>query len=180
MMCDCWIEKEKSLADGCCRAILALQASANRLGVYKLVKGDGGGKWKYRLMAAEVEYPRHHLHDVISVGIAETGRWLMSASMDTQICLWDLKGNLLHEVDTKIGTQHQAVVEPTGRFLAVCGFTPDVKVFEVKFDAKSGAFLECKRAFELKVTFLSIQILRHFRSVNFRLDGSFKMPFSRY
>lgn len=137
--------------DHCFRAILALHANANRLGVYKLVKVDGGGKSKYRLIAAEVEYPKRHLQDVISVGISETGRWLMSASIDTQICLWDLKGNLLHEIDTKIGSQHQAVVDPTGRFFAVCGFTPDVKVFEMKFDAKSGAFLECKRAFELKV-----------------------------
>ena len=40
-------------------------------------------------------------------------------------------------------------VSPCGRYVASCGFTPDVKVWEVQF-SKSGDFVGVNRAFELK------------------------------
>ena len=43
-----------------------------------------------------------------------------------------------------------ACVSPCGRFFGVCGFTPEVKIWEVVFDKSGDNFKEIKRAFELK------------------------------
>ena len=40
-------------------------------------------------------------------------------------------------------------VSPCGRYVASCGFTPDVKVWQVQF-SKTGDFIGVARAFELK------------------------------
>ncbi len=42
-----------------------------------------------------------------------------------------------------------ASVSPCGRFFGACGFTADVKIWEVCFE-KNGDFHEIRRAFELK------------------------------
>lgn len=52
-------------------------------------------------------------------------------------------------MDTRLGNNSFAAVSTCGRFFGVCGFTPDVKLWEVLFD-KNGEFREIKRAFELK------------------------------
>lgn len=76
----------------------------------------------------------------------------MSASSDTTLIVWDLKGNVLKTIDTKQGNNNFASVSPCGRFVACAGFTPDVKVWEVEF-GKTGDFKDVVRAFELKVRF---------------------------
>ena len=45
-------------------------------------------------------------------------------------------------------TTYYANISPCGKFVAACGFTPDVKVWSVKF-SKSGGFEKVSRAFEL-------------------------------
>jgi hypothetical protein len=87
------------------------------------------------------------------------------------------KGDILGTIDTRLMNNSFASVSPCGRFFAVCGFTPDVKVWEVCFDKVgntkrlllvfcvfilfiififykknyfAGNFKEIKRAFELK------------------------------
>lgn len=74
----------------------------------------------------------------------------MSASDDTQLLVWSLRGEVLKEIDTRTSQMHHACVSPCGRFVAASGFTPDVKVWHVLFD-RSNNFQDVVRAFELKV-----------------------------
>ena len=56
------------------------------------------------------------------------------------LALFDLKGTmLLTRLDTVQMTTYYANISPCGKFVAACGFTPDVKVWSVKF-SKSGGF----------------------------------------
>lgn len=93
----------------------------------------------------------------------------MSCSRDTNVVIWDLKGLLFNKlkitnnqaiqenwkgdvlgvVDTLLMNNNFATVSTCGRFFGVCGFTSDVKIYEVCFD-KSGNFTQIRRAFELK------------------------------
>ncbi|KAM3838062.1 transducin beta-like protein 2, partial [Diretmus argenteus] len=76
-------------------------------------------------------------------------KFIMSASTDTSIVIWDLKGDVLASINTNQITNSYAAISPCGRFVASCGFTPDVKVWEVCF-GKGGEFKEVTRAFDLK------------------------------
>jgi WD40 repeat protein len=87
--------------------------------------------------------------EIINIGIASNGKFIMTCCRDTTIWIWDLKGELLATLDSKQMNHTHGCVSPCGRFVASSGFTPDVKVWEVCFD-KSGGFKEVTRAFELK------------------------------
>lgn len=50
--------------------------------------------------------------------------------------------------DTVHNLTYCCKVSPCGRFVATSGFTPDVKVWEVKF-SRSGEFEKVARAFDL-------------------------------
>ncbi|NXV80011.1 TBL2 protein, partial [Atlantisia rogersi] len=77
------------------------------------------------------------------------GKFIMTASSDTTILIWSPKGEVLASINSNQMNNAYATVSPCGRFVASCGFTPDVKVWEVCF-AKNGDFREVARAFELK------------------------------
>ncbi|NWX90690.1 TBL2 protein, partial [Nothoprocta pentlandii] len=81
--------------------------------------------------------------------LSSPGKFIMTASSDTTILIWSLKGDVLASINTNQMNNAHAAVSPCGRFVASCGFTPDVKVWEVCF-SKSGDFREVTRAFELK------------------------------
>nr|CAD7590144.1 unnamed protein product [Timema genevievae] len=85
---------------------------------------------------------------VVGLGIACSGKFIMSCSDKTELVLWDLKGQQLAKVDTYLMNNYCARISPCGRFVAASGFTPDVKVWEVCF-AKTGEFHQVSRAFEL-------------------------------
>lgn len=71
----------------------------------------------------------------------------MTCSDKTSIVVWSIKGDVLATLDNYQMETYCAKVSPCGRFMATSGFTPDVKVWEVKFN-KSG-FDKVQRAFEL-------------------------------
>lgn len=73
----------------------------------------------------------------------------MTASSATDLVLYDLKGEVIQKLDSA-GLMHiySACISPNARFVAASGFTPDVKVWEVKA-TKSGEVDKIKRAFEL-------------------------------
>ncbi|XP_077167397.1 transducin beta-like protein 2 isoform X2 [Paroedura picta] len=111
-----------------------------------MTKKDDGS---FAYVAAPEDFPKHHKAPVINIGVADTGKFIMTASSDTTILIWDLKGEVLASINTNQMNNSFAAVSPCGRFVASCGFTPDVKVWEVCF-SKSGDFREVARAFELK------------------------------
>ncbi|KTF96403.1 hypothetical protein cypCar_00006226 [Cyprinus carpio] len=128
------------------RAFITWLANGETIRIYKMIKKDDG---TFSFKASSEDFPQKHKGSVINIGIAETGKFIMSASVDTTIVIWDLKGEVLATINTNQMTNSHVAVSPCGRFVASCGFTPDVKVWEVCF-AKSGEFKEVARAFDLK------------------------------
>ncbi|MEE6468936.1 hypothetical protein FKM82_008432, partial [Ascaphus truei] len=128
-----------------CRAFIACLANGETIRVFKMSKKEDG----FTFSAAPEDFPKRHKAPIINIGIAETGKFIMTASSDTTILVWDLKGEVLAPINTNQITNAYAAVSPCGRFVASCGFTPDVKVWEVCF-GKAGEFREVCRAFELK------------------------------
>lgn len=120
---------------------------ANTLRAFKISKKDDSS---VQIMPAAIQdFPSKHKADLINVGISSNAKFLMTCSRDTNVVIWDLKGDVLGVVDTLLMNNNFATVSTCGRFFGVCGFTSDVKVYEVCFD-KSGNFTQIRRAFELK------------------------------
>ncbi|XP_069800880.1 transducin beta-like protein 2 [Dendropsophus ebraccatus] len=127
------------------RAFIVFLAYGDTIRVFKMNKKDEA----FVFSVAQEDFPKRHKATVINIGIADTGKFIMSASNDTTILIWNLKGDVLATINTNQVSNAYASVSPCGRFVASCGFTPDVKVWEVCF-GKSGEFREVARAFELK------------------------------
>lgn len=129
-----------------CRAFIVWLASGDTLRVFKMAKREDGG---YTFTAAPEDFPKKHKAPIVNIGIADTGKFIMTASSDTTILIWNLKGHVLSTINTNQMNNTHAAISPCSRFVASCGFTPDVKVWEVCF-GKKGEFQEVVRAFELK------------------------------
>ncbi|XP_037231052.1 transducin beta-like protein 2 isoform X2 [Falco biarmicus] len=128
------------------RAFIVWLANGETIRVYKMTKKDDGS---FTFTATSGDFPKKHKAPIINIGIAETGKFIMTASSDTTILIWSPKGEVLASINTNQMNNAYAMVSPCGRFVASCGFTPDVKVWEVCFN-KNGDFQEVARAFELK------------------------------
>ncbi|NXG14353.1 TBL2 protein, partial [Grallaria varia] len=128
------------------RAFIVWLANAKTIRVYKMTKKDDGS---FTFTASSEDFPKKHRAPVINIGIAETGKFIMSASSDTTILIWSPKGEVLASINTNQMNNSYATLSPCGRFVASCGFIPDVKVWEVCF-GKNGEFRGVTRAFELK------------------------------
>ncbi|XP_048839821.1 transducin beta-like protein 2 [Brienomyrus brachyistius] len=128
------------------RAFITWLANGETVRIFKMSKKEDSS---FTFKAAPEDFPKRHKGNVINIGVAETGKFIMTASTDTTILIWDLKGEVLASINTNQMTNSYAAISPCGRFVASCGFTPDAKVWEVCF-GKSGEFKEVTRAFELK------------------------------
>ncbi|CAL8266129.1 unnamed protein product [Merluccius merluccius] len=128
------------------RAFITWLSNGDTIRIFKMIKKEDGS---FTFKAAPEDFPQKHKGAILNIGIAETGKFIMSASSDTSIHIWDLKGEILASINTNQITNSYAAISPCGRFVASCGFTPDVKVWEVCF-GKSGEFREVTRAFDLK------------------------------
>uniref|UniRef100_A0A8B9XEN9 Transducin beta like 2 n=1 Tax=Bos mutus grunniens TaxID=30521 RepID=A0A8B9XEN9_BOSMU len=129
-----------------CRAFIVWLANGDTLRVFKMMKRDDGG---YTFTATPEDFPKKHKAPIVNIGIADTGKFIMTASSDTTVLIWNLKGQVLSTINTNHMNNTYAAISPCSRFVASCGFTPDVKVWEVCF-GKKGDFQEVVRAFELK------------------------------
>lgn len=128
------------------KAFIVSTATGNTIQVYKVGKKSDGSLGNIEMI---LKFPEYHNADIINIGIACNGHFIMSCSSDTNLTIWDLKGEVLATIDTLHINNYYACVSPCGRFVASSGFTPDVRVWEVCF-GKDGKFKEVKRAFELK------------------------------
>ncbi|KAM9781318.1 transducin beta-like protein 2 [Syngnathus typhle] len=128
------------------RAFIAWLANSDTMCVFKMSKkADGTTSFK----VSPDDFPAKHKGSILNMAIAETGKFIMIATADTTIYIWDLKGEILASINTNQMSNSYATISPCSRFVASCGFTPDVKVWEVCF-AKTGEFKGVTRAFELK------------------------------
>uniref|UniRef100_A0A914V925 Transducin beta-like protein 2 n=1 Tax=Plectus sambesii TaxID=2011161 RepID=A0A914V925_9BILA len=160
------------------KSIILALAVTNKVGVYKLARReDGGNRVKFQPVDS-VEFPEKHVRDIVSIGIACSGKFLMSASSDNTLVVYDLHGDILKTIETKLNTLHRASVSPCGRFIAASGFTPDVVVWEVSFD-KGGTFKGANKAFELKGHTSGVYAFdfnqNSSRAVTASKDGSWKL-----
>ncbi|XP_008330876.1 transducin beta-like protein 2 [Cynoglossus semilaevis] len=128
------------------RAFITWLDYGDTIRVFKMIKKDDG---TFTFKAAAEDFPKKHIAPILNIGIAETGKFIMSASTDTNIHIWDLRGEILASINTNQMNNSYAAISPCGRFVASCGFTPDVKVWEICF-TKDKVFKEVVRAFDLK------------------------------
>ncbi|KIH59653.1 WD domain, G-beta repeat protein [Ancylostoma duodenale] len=120
-----------------------------------------------------------HTADITGLDFAQDGKRLVTVSSDRAAFLWDVRDfeekehkcvRQILDFDTatkvsfapdcksivfamkrsnKLSSLFDAVLSPDGRFVAACGFTPDVLVYEVTFN-REGIFQDAKKAFNLK------------------------------
>ncbi|XP_060574633.1 transducin beta-like protein 2 [Ruditapes philippinarum] len=128
------------------KAFAVSLGNANTVRVFRIGKKDDGSPGN---ITGAIDFPQKHKAEIINVGIASNGKYIMTISSDTTMIVWSIKGDVLNEINTNHMNNSYGAVSPCGRFVASSGFTPDVKVWEVCF-TKTGDFQEVKRAFELK------------------------------
>lgn len=90
----------------------------NSIEVYRLERKDGS----FTSYGKSITFPRAHENDdVISLDIACNGRFIMSASNKTELILWDVRGNILEQLNTFTMSNYCAKISPCGRFVGVSG-----------------------------------------------------------
>lgn len=71
------------------RAFITALANGNTIRVFKVSKKkDGSGT----TVTGEFDFPDKHKAEIISLAVSSNGKFIMSASKDTMIVIWDLKG----------------------------------------------------------------------------------------
>ncbi|XP_077870534.1 transducin beta-like protein 2, partial [Saccoglossus kowalevskii] len=71
------------------RAFMTSLSNANTLRIFKLgKKEDGSGN---TVIPNPEDFPKRNERDIINIGIASNGKYMMTASADTTILIWDLK-----------------------------------------------------------------------------------------
>ncbi|XP_066945957.1 transducin beta-like protein 2 isoform X3 [Macrobrachium rosenbergii] len=128
------------------KAFIIHKQAANAIEVYKVSKRPDGSVGNPQVA---LTFPQHNdIADVIALDIDINGRFIMSCNNKNELIIWNLKGEILQTVDPRHGDTYSAILSPCGRFIATTGFTPDVKVWHVKY-SKEGNFEGVKRAFDL-------------------------------
>ena len=122
--------------------------------IYKMTKCESSSKQSTLRMqhVPAVDISSQHLEDITAVGIDSAARYMMSASRENKLVLYDLTGAVVHTVDTKQNGLYNACVSACGRYVAACGFTSVVNVWHVEWDKARNAVKAVKRAFELTVS----------------------------
>jgi len=131
------------------RAFIASLSVGNRIRVFKITKRKDSSSSSFAAADAE-DFQKVHKSDIINVGISSTGKFIMSASKDTTMIVWSLKGDVLATIDTLLIYNSCAMVSPCGTLIACSGFASDIKLWSVELDKKSGNFKQVVRALELK------------------------------
>jgi len=129
------------------RAFLINLIKDNVIRVYKFEKRSDGLPTNVK---AVLDFPKKNQSAIISIGIACTGKFIMSAEVNNKIVIFDIKGEVLDTIETHQGHLNYAAVSPCGRFFGSSGFMSDVRFFEVCFEKSNGNFKEIRKAFDLK------------------------------
>ncbi|ESO04935.1 hypothetical protein HELRODRAFT_99280 [Helobdella robusta] len=127
------------------KAFLVTLFSEETIRVYKMAKKEDGTLGKIQ---SAFDFPEKCPHEVLTIGIASTGLYVMTCYKNPIIKIWDIKGTLLTSIDTLQMNHTHGRVSPCGRFVACSGFTSEVKVWEVTF-SKTNEFKETTKAFQL-------------------------------
>lgn len=128
------------------KAFIIYKNNDRAVEVYKVEKRKDG--WLASATKALTFPIAYSEDDIVGLGIASTGKYIMTCSNKTDLIVWDLRGQIFAHVDTYLMSTFCAKISPCGRFIVAGGFAPDAKVWEVKF-SKNDEFQEVKRVFEL-------------------------------
>jgi WD40 repeat protein len=129
------------------KAFLINLVKDNIIRVYKFEKRSDGLPTNVK---AVIDFPKKNESNIIAIGIACTGRFIMSAEVNNKIVIFDIRGEVLSIVETHQGHLNYAAISPCGRFFGSSGFMSDVRFFEVCFEKSNGNFKEIRKAFDLK------------------------------
>jgi mRNA-capping enzyme len=100
------------------KALLGFKAMENTIEVYRVDKKDGA----FVNYAKSITFPRVHEHDdVVGLSIACNGHFIMTASNKTDLVLWDVRGNVLEQLNTFTMSNYSAKISPCGRLVGVSG-----------------------------------------------------------
>ncbi|XP_055615043.1 transducin beta-like protein 2 [Toxorhynchites rutilus septentrionalis] len=125
-------------------ALVVFKYNEGRIEFYKV---DKVGNW-FQNPTKQSSFPRAHTDDIVGFGVAPSGKYLITCTNKTEMVVWDAHGNVLEKIDTFLINTYSAKISPCGKFIAACGFTSDVPIWEVRFD-KSGEFQSVQKAFNL-------------------------------
>lgn len=73
------------------------------------------------MAVSRVVYFKAFDEDVIGIGIASTGKYIVSCSNKTDLVVWDLRGHILARLDTYLMNTSCVKISPCGRFILACG-----------------------------------------------------------
>lgn len=100
------------------KALLGFKAVENVVEVYRVDKKDGA----FVNYSKSITFPRFHENDdVVSLNIASSGNFIMTASNTTDLVIWDVRGNVLEQLNTFIMSNYSAKISPCSRFVGVSG-----------------------------------------------------------
>lgn len=99
-----------------CRAFIVWLANGDTLRVFKMTKREDGG---FTFTATPEDFPKKHKAPIINIGIADTGKFIMTASSDTTVLIWNLKGQVLSTINTNQMNNSHAVISPCSRMASV-------------------------------------------------------------
>ncbi len=102
------------------RSFIAGLGLSNTVRAFKITKKEDGSSLQM-IPASVNDFPEAHKADLINVGIACNAKFIMTCSRDTTINVWDLKGEKLGAIDTKMMNNSFAAVSNCGRFFGACG-----------------------------------------------------------
>ena len=76
--------------------------------VYRLSRREDG---QLGPVQALLDFPQcHKTADVVGMGFASSGHFVMTCADDNTLLIWSIKGDVLHEVDTHQGSTYCAKV----------------------------------------------------------------------
>lgn len=112
------------------KALLGFKAVENVIEVYRVDRKDGA----FINYSKSVTFPRFHENDdIVSLTIASSGKFVMTASNTTDLVLWDVRGNILEQINTFTMSNYSAKISPCSRFVGVSGeFFPTFYYFLFK------------------------------------------------
>jgi WD40 repeat protein len=116
------------------KAFLIAKTGEKSIEVFKLGKKRDGSIGN--ITKSALKYCMTHEDSIVGLGIACSGKFMMTCSSNSHLAIWDLKGNLLDEMIIANGVTHAAKVSICGRFVGVAGeynSSPSLIIREVIF-----------------------------------------------
>jgi len=92
-------------------------------------KNDQGRSYEIKLV-----YPGKHKADINSIQVSNNSQFVLTCYDDTTFILWNLKAEVLAEINTKQMKNTMAAISPDCKFVAAGTFMSDVKLWLLKYN----------------------------------------------